>query len=159
MFAPEPVALAGVEDMAARVGQEIGVTPWHEVLQEDVTAFGEITGDTYWIHTDPERAARESPFGGTVAHGFYTLSLTAGFAYTLYEFPGAHLTVNYGADALRFPSPLLVGGRVRMRATLIDVQPKLGGARYTMHIVFEQEGHGKPVCVADWHGQVWFEER
>ena len=113
-----------------------------------IDRFAEVTGDDQWIHTDPERAT-QTPFGGTIAHGYYTLSLHPRFAKQIVAFEGFAFAVNYGLNKVRFPAPLPVGNRVRMRATLVGVEDVLGGAQITMKLTFEGEGALKPVCVAE----------
>ena len=140
--------LSGIDEMRAAIGTELGVSEWHEVTQEAIDAFAEVTGDHQWIHTDPVRAT-QTPFGGTIAHGYYTLSLHPRFAQQLLRFEGFAFAVNYGLDRVRFPAPLPVGNRVRMRATLLGVEDVLGGAQITMKLTFEGEGALKPVCVAE----------
>ncbi|MDQ1512959.1 MAG: hypothetical protein QOC59_801, partial [Microbacteriaceae bacterium] len=115
----------------------------------DVDTFAEVTGDHYWIHTDVERAKKESPFGGTIAHGYYTLSLAPKFSYALVAFEGFAFGVNYGCNKVRFPAPMPVGDRVRMRMTCAAVDEVPGGAQITMELTFEREGGEKPVCVAE----------
>ncbi|HKG03892.1 MAG TPA: MaoC family dehydratase, partial [Conexibacter sp.] len=115
-----PLALHGVEELRSRLGQELGVSGWHEVTQEEIDAFAQVTGDDYWIHVDPDRA-RSTPFGSTIAHGLLTLSLGPRFSYEIYEVTGVAFGVNYGFGRVRFPAPLPVGSRVRMRATLTAV--------------------------------------
>ena len=139
----------GIEDLKARVGDELGVSEWHEVTQDEINAFADATGDHQWIHLDVERAKRETPFGGTIAHGFYTLSLAPRFTYDMYTIEGVAMAVNYGANRVRFPSPLPVGSRVRMRAQLQSVDDVPGGAQLTTVLTFEREGGDKPVCVAE----------
>jgi acyl dehydratase len=137
-----------VDDLRTKVGEELGVSDWHEVTQEAIDAFAHVTGDDQWIHTDPE-AARQTPFGGTIAHGYYMLSLHPMFAKQLLRFEGFAFAVNYGLDRVRFPAPLPVGNRVRMRIELLAVDDVLGGAQITMKFTFEGEGALKPVCVAE----------
>jgi acyl dehydratase len=139
------------DDLLAHAGQEIGVSGWHEVTQEDIDAFARVTGDMYWLHTDPERA-RDTPFGGTIAHGFFVLSLAPGFAEQLYEVRQRGVSVNYGLDRVRFIAPMPVGGRVRMRLAMVSVDEASNGIRTVMRLTFEREGGEKPVCVADWIG-------
>ena len=138
----------GLDELKSKVGQELGVSDWHDVTQQEVDAFAEATGDHQWIHVDPERA-KETPFGGTIAHGLYTLSLGPRFSYALYSVEGVAFGLNYGYNKVRFPAPLPVGSRVRMRATLSDVQDVPGGLQYTLTQTFEREGGDKPVCVAE----------
>jgi acyl dehydratase len=142
------VTLNGIDELKARVGDEIGVSDWKEVTQEDVNAFAEVTGDDQWIHVDPDRA-RETPFGGTIAHGYFTLSLAPRFSYDLFELQGISFGLNYGLDKVRFPAPMLVGGKVRMRMQVQAVDDIPGGAQMTMLLTFESEGGDKPVCVAE----------
>ncbi len=138
----------GVDELRALVGQELGVSDWHEVTQEAVDAFADVTGDHQWIHVDPERA-KDTPFGGTIAHGYFTLSLLPKFSYELFEFSGFAFGLNYGLNRVRFPAPLPVGSKVRMRATLKAVDEIPGGAQITTEATFEREGGDKPVCVAE----------
>jgi acyl dehydratase len=143
------ITLEGREGLEAKVGEELGVGPWHEVTQADVDAFADATGDHQWIHVDVDRA-RESPFGGTIAHGYFTLSLGPKLAEEVYAIDGFAFGLNYGLDKLRFPAPLPVGTRLRMRATLTAVTPTPdGGLRVNITHTFEGEGIDKPVCVAD----------
>jgi acyl dehydratase len=138
----------GLDELKGRVGQELGVSDWLEVTQEAVDAFAEATGDHQWIHVDPQRA-KETPFGGTIAHGLYTLSLGPRFSYAMFEIQGIAFGINYGYDKVRFPAPLPVGSRVRMRASLAAVQDVPGGLQFTITQTFEREGGDKPVCVAE----------
>lgn len=142
------LTITGPEELKSKVGSELGVSDWHEVTQERVNAFAEATGDFQWIHVDPERA-RETPFGGTIAHGLYTLSLGPKFAYSLFALEGFAFGLNYGYDKVRFPAPLPVGSRVRMRARLSAVDEVPGGLQMTVTQTFEVEGGEKPVCVAE----------
>jgi acyl dehydratase len=141
------ITITGMDELKARVGEEVGVSDWHDVTQEEIDAFADATGDHQWIHVDRERAA-QSPFGTTIAHGLYTLSLGPGFGYSLLTVEGFAFAVNYGYDRVRFPAPLPVGSRVRMRAQLADVADVPGGVQVTMTQTFEREGGEKPVCVA-----------
>jgi acyl dehydratase len=143
------ITLDGRAGLEAKVGEELGVGPWHEITQEAVDAFADATGDHQWIHVDVERA-RESAFGGTIAHGYFTLSLGPQMADEVYALDGFAFGLNYGLDKLRFPAPMPVGGRLRMRATLTAVTPTPdGGLRVGITHTFEGEGIDKPVCVAD----------
>jgi acyl dehydratase len=143
-----PKTITGPDEIKAHVGQEIGVSAWYEVTQEEIDAFAEVTGDHQWIHTDPERAA-QTPFGGTIAHGLYTLSLGPKFSYEVMDVQGFAFGVNYGYGKVRFPAPLPVGSKVRMRATLTNVDDVPGGIQITVTQTFEREGGEKPVCVAE----------
>ncbi|MEA2383903.1 MAG: hypothetical protein QOH72_3874 [Solirubrobacteraceae bacterium] len=140
--------ITGLDGLRAAMGTELGVTEWHEVTQAAVDAFADATGDHQWIHVDPERAA-QSPLGGTIAHGLYTLSLAPAMTSALLSFEGFAFALNYGYDRVRFPAPLPVGSRVRMRARLAAVEDVPGGAQITIVQTFEREGADKPVCVAE----------
>ena len=140
--------ITGLEELKAAEGETLGTSDWHEITQKDVDAFADVTGDHQWIHVDPERA-KETPFGGTIAHGYYTLSLHPMLAQQLVRFEGFAFAVNYGLNRVRFPAPLPVGNRVRMRLALVAVDDVLGGAQITMKLTFEGEGAIKPVCVAE----------
>jgi acyl dehydratase len=142
------ITINGIDELKAKVGEELGVSDWHEVTQEAIDEFARVTGDDQWIHVDPERA-KDTPFGGTIAHGYYTLSLGPKFSYGLYTLDGFVFAVNYGLDKVRFPAPLPVGSKVRMRATLTSVDDVPGGVQMKVTQTFEREGGEKPVCVAE----------
>jgi acyl dehydratase len=142
------ITLTGIDEIKAKVGEELGVSSWHEVTQDDIDAFADVTGDHQWIHVDVERA-KDTPFGGTIAHGYYTLSLAPKFTYELFSFEGFAFGVNYGVNKVRFPAPLPVGSNVRMRATLAGVDDVPGGIQIATVLTFEREGAEKPVCVAE----------
>ncbi len=141
------LTLTGTDEVKAHVGQELGVSEWHEVTQAAIDEFAEVTGDHQWIHVDPERA-KDTPFGGTIAHGYYTLSLAPGFSYAMFSLDGFAFGVNYGLNKVRFPAPMPVGGKLRMRARLTEVEEISGGLQITTELTFEREGGEKPVCVA-----------
>lgn len=137
--------------MADHLDTEIGVSPWHEITQEAVNQFAECTGDTQWIHIDVERAKAESPFGGPVMHGYMTLSLVAGLSINLGIRPrDTAASVNYGLDKVRFPAPVLVGARVRLRVKLVGFDARPDGS-YMMRVqhTIEIEGGDKPACIAE----------
>lgn len=142
------LTISGPEELKAKVGEELGVSEWHEVTQERINAFAEATEDFQWIHVDPERA-KDTPFGGTIAHGLYTLSLGPKFAYSLFTIEGFSFGLNYGYEKVRFPAPLPVDSRVRMRATLAAVDEVPGGLQFRVTQTFEVDGGEKPVCVAE----------
>ena len=148
MAATPQVTINGIDELKSRVGEEIGVSEWKLVTQEDIDTFAEVTGDDQFIHVDPERA-KETPFGGTIAHGFYTLSLAPRFSYDLFKLDGVAFGLNYGLNKLRFPAPLPVGKQVRMRLAIQSVDDIPGGAQITMLYTFEVEGGEKPVAVAE----------
>ena len=128
--------------------RELGVSDWHTVTQEHVNQFAEATGDHQWIHVDPERAVEESPFGGPIAHGYLTLSLLPMLVPQIIEMTGFRLTVNYGTEKVRFPSPVPVGSRIRAGATLDSATPIEGGAQILITVTVEIEGGSKPAMVA-----------
>jgi acyl dehydratase len=140
------------------VGAEVGVSSWHLVDQKRIDAFADVTEDHQFIHVDPERAVRETPFGSTVAHGFLTVSLLSVFSYeALPKLVGAIRGVNYGFDRLRFISPVRAGSRLRGRFTLMEA--KLRGAdvlESRTSVTVEIEGATKPALVADWIGLIYF---
>jgi acyl dehydratase len=142
------LTITGVDELKAKVGEELGVSEWHEVTQEAIDAFADATGDHQWIHVDPQRAA-ETPWGSTIAHGLYTLSLGPQFTFALFTIEGFAFGLNYGYNKVRFPAPLPVDSRVRMRATLTSVDDVPGGVQLTITETFEREGEEKPVCVAE----------
>ena len=142
------LTITGIDELKAKIGEELGVSDWHEVTQDEIDAFAEATGDHQWIHVDPERAA-QTPFGGTIAHGLLTLSLGPRFTYQAYSLEGFAFGLNYGYDRVRFPAPLVVNSRVRMRATLTSVDDVPGGIQMKVTQTFEVDGGEKPVCVAE----------
>ncbi len=137
-----------LDELTAAVGEEIGPTEWMTVTQEQVDTFAEATGDHQWIHVDPERARKESPFGGPIAHGYLTLSLAPMLLPQVVDITGFRLGVNYGTEKVRFPSPVPVGSRVRAGATLASATPFDGGIAMNMDVTVEVEGQDKPSCVA-----------
>ena len=143
-----------IDEAKAREGDEIGVSDWHLVTQESVDRFADVTGDQYFIHTDPARA-KETPFGGTIAHGYYTLSLAPMLMSQVFALEGFAFAVNYGLNKVRFPAPLPVGAKVRMQATLSALDDIPGGAQMTVTVTFEVEGGDKPVCVAETIARVY----
>ena len=140
---------AGIDDARSRVGQEIGVSDWLLIDQQRVNAFASVTGDEQWIHVDVERAKRESPFGGPIAHGYLTLSLLAKFAGECISVEGSKLAVNYGLNRVRFAAPVKVGSRVRARFVLAELEEIPGGAQIVWKATIEIEGGEKPACVAE----------
>jgi acyl dehydratase len=142
------LTINGIDDLKSKVGEEIGVSGWYEVTQERIDAFAEASGDHQWIHVDPERA-KDTPFGGTIAHGLLTLSLGPQFSYELYTIEGITFALNYGYGKVRFPAPVPSGSKLRMRATISQVDDVAGGVQITITQTFEVEGGEKPVCVAE----------
>ena len=146
--------ISGLDELKAAEGDELGTSDWHEVTQQAIDAFADVTGDHQWIHVDVERA-KETPFGGTIAHGYYTLSLAPMFMERIFALEGFAFAVNYGLDKVRFPAPVPVGSRVRMRAKLAKLEEVPGGAQMTVEATFEVEGGSKPVCVAETLARVY----
>jgi acyl dehydratase len=138
----------GVEGVLAKVGQHLGHSEWVEITQEQVNQFAEATHDHQWIHVDVERAKKESPFGGPIAHGYLTLSLVSALSAQIIEAKGFRMGVNYGADKIRFMSPVPVGARIRASATLDDAKQFEGGVQMTLGITMEIEDQPKPAMVA-----------
>ncbi len=131
-------------------GQELAVSNWLTVDQARITAFGETTGDMQWIHCDPVRAAAESPFKTTIAHGFLTLSLIPHLVEQSLHFEGARLALNYGLNRVRFVTPVPAGSRIRGRFAIANVKSLDSGLDITLNCTVELEGAEKPACVAEW---------
>ncbi len=148
-------ALEGYQPL---IGTEVGVSNWYTVDQKMIDEFAETTIDTQWIHVDPERAAKETPFGGAIAHGFLTLSLASRMAYDCFEMlPGQVMGINYGFEKLRFLSPVLAGSRVRGRFELKDVKLRSETELLRTNILtIDIEGQEKPALVAEWLGLAIF---
>jgi acyl dehydratase len=141
--------ITGVDEVKELVGEHLGYSDWFEVTQERVNLFAEATGDHQWIHVDVERAKKESPFGGPIAHGYLTLSLGPVLYPQVVTFKGFSLGVNYGANKIRFMSPVPVGANLRLGVKLLNVDDIAGGIQSTMEFTFEVEGTAKPACVAE----------
>ena len=139
-----------VAALRARVGQEIAVSDWMVVTQERIQQFAAATGDDQWIHVDPARAAAESPFGTTIAHGFLTLSLVSALTRNALHFSGLKLAVNCGLNRVRFVSPVPSGARVRARIVPASVGEIAGSIQVLWNVTIEREGGEKPACVAEW---------
>ncbi|MBE0614826.1 MAG: MaoC family dehydratase [Burkholderiales bacterium] len=139
-----------VTQLHLHVGQEIGVSPWLEVGQDRIDQFANAIGDTQWIHVDPERAGRESPYGGTIAHGFLTLSLLSRLLQNTIDMSRLRMGVNYGLNRVRFTDAVPAGSRIRGRFVLARFANIKGGRQLTWGVTVEREGSDKPVCVAEW---------
>ena len=138
-----------LSDLAACTGQEVAVSDWIIITQQQVDLFAEATGDHQWIHVDPEKA-RAGPFGAPVAHGFLTLSLLPRFFESSFEIVESRLGVNYGLNKVRFTAPVPVGSRLRARMTLLASEPiDNAGLQMTWQVTVEREGADKPVCIAE----------
>jgi acyl dehydratase len=140
--------LTGMVELEAAVGTHLGHSAWHTVTQRQVDLFAEATGDHQWIHVDPQRAA-DGPFGATIAHGYLTLSLVPMLVSEVYRVDGIRMGINYGANKLRFPSPVPVGSRVRAGVELVAVTPGSGGHQAVARVTIEREGGDKPACVVE----------
>ena len=140
---------AGIADMKEKVGTHLGYSDWLTVTQQQVDLFADATGDHQWIHVDPERAKKESPFGGPIAHGYLTLSLAPVLLSQVYSVSGTSMGLNYGLNRVRFPTPVPVGSRLRLGATLQALEEIPGGAQVVVAMTFEVEGQEKPACVAE----------
>ena len=147
-----PVVLRGLEGVRVRVGDEVGVSSWRTVTQDDISTFATLTGDEQWIHVDPERA-KTGPFGATVQHGFLTLGLATGLLWEVCTVEGFGVILNYGLNKVRFPSPLKVDSRIRLHVVIADVKaleaPGGEAAEVVYRLSYEVEGQDKPCCVAD----------
>ncbi|MEU4392869.1 MaoC family dehydratase [Kribbella sp. NPDC023855] len=138
----------GVDEVVHAVGTQLGETEWLEITQEQVNQFAAATGDHQWIHVDVDRAAK-GPYGGTIAHGYLTLSLIARFGEELFSVEGVTAKLNYGVNKVRFPSPVPVGSRVRAGASIAGAQETAAGVQVSLQWVIELEGSTKPACVAE----------
>jgi len=139
----------GIDEIKTLVGEHLGYSPYMEITQERVNQFADATGDHQWIHIDVERAKKESPFGGPVAHGYLTLSLGPVLYPQVAVFKGFKMGVNYGANKIRFMSPVPVGANLRLGVKVLAVDDIPGGIQNTMEFTFEIEGAAKPACVAE----------
>lgn len=143
-------AIIEVSRLSESVGTEF-VSAWRAVSQEAIAQFAEVTGDQQWIHVDPERARRESPYGTTIAHGFLSLSLISALLRdAVGNINGTRMAINYGLNKVRFPAPVPSGSRVRGRCTLQHVDPIDGGVQATWKVIVERDGSAKPCCAAEW---------
>jgi acyl dehydratase len=145
-----PRIVDSVAALKSLAGSEIAVTDWLVITQERITQFAEATEDRQWIHVDPQRAQRESPYGATIAHGFLTLSLLGWFVRQVLEIRGVRMSVNYGLNRVRFPAAVRAGSRVRARVALASVEERGDGCEAVFGITVEGEGAAKPCCVAEW---------
>ncbi len=138
----------GPDDVVAAVGQDLGASEWVEITQDRVDAFAEATGDHQWIHVDVDRA-RTGPFGGTIAHGYLTLSLLPWLGSQVFTLGGEGAKLNYGTNKVRFPQPVPVGSRIRAQVTVADAQQAKVGMQAVFRYTIEIEGADKPGCVAE----------
>ncbi|GAB2771359.1 MaoC family dehydratase [Amycolatopsis magusensis] len=137
-----------VDAFTAAVGEHLGHSEWLTITQEQVQQFADATGDHQWIHLDTERAAA-GPFGGTIAHGYLTLSLIPRFGKDIYRVDNLSMGINYGLNKVRFPQPVKVGSKVRAGAELVEVTDVPGGKQAVVRWTIEIDGEAKPACVAE----------
>lgn len=137
------------QELLKAEGQHLGYGPWIEITQERVNDFAEATGDHQWIHVDPEKAKEQSPYGTTIAHGYLTLSITNMFLSEILQVDNISMGINYGANKVRFPSPVLVGSKIRVGAEVDSAEEIEGGVQACIKITVEVEGQEKPACVVE----------
>lgn len=138
----------GIEELQAAVGTHLGYSDWHTITQQEIDLFADATGDHQWIHVDHELAA-QGPFGTTIAHGYLTLSLIPMLVWQIYTVENIAMGVNYGANKVRFPSPVPVDSKVRAGVELLAVEPGGGGFQCIARVTIEHDGSAKPACVAE----------
>ncbi|MFF3764251.1 MaoC family dehydratase [Streptomyces sp. NPDC001922] len=144
----DPRVFGSLDELRAAVGEQLGTSDWLEVDQKRIDLFADATGDHQWIHVDPEKAAA-GPFGTTIAHGYLTLSLLPALVPQLMRVDGVRMGINYGANKVRFPSPVPVGSRLRATGKISEVAEVTDGVQLTTVVTVEREGGDKPVCVAE----------
>ncbi len=144
------------DDLRNAIGAHLGYSDWHDVDQARINAFADATGDHQWIHVDPERAKRESPFGTTIAHGYLTLSLIPWLMSEVVRYENVKMGVNYGCNKVRFPAPVKVDARVRAGAELAEAEDVPGGVQIVTRVTIECEGAEKPSCVAETVSRIYF---
>jgi len=153
---PYKTTFKHLADLEASVGNEIGLTDWMTIDQESINAFAKLTHDEQWIHVDPVRSAKESPYKKPIAHGFMVLSFASKFSYEAMAISDITFGLNYGFDKIRFMNATTAGSRIRGRFTLMDyVKKEENSAKYKVQIVFEIEGEKKPACVGEWLGMAY----
>ncbi|HWD05478.1 MAG TPA: MaoC family dehydratase [Amycolatopsis sp.] len=138
-----------IAELPTYLGTKLGTSDWLEIPQYRVNTFADATDDHQWIHVDVERAKKDSPFGGPIAHGYLTLSLLIPLWSQVLTVTDASMAVNYGLNKVRFPAPVPVGSKIRLTATLTGVEEVKGGHQLTVDAVIEREGGDKPVCIAE----------
>ena len=141
--------LNNIEELKTYIGKELGTSDWHLVTQDSINMFAEATGDHQWIHVDVERAKKESPYKGPIAHGYYTISLAPVLVAQIFNVEEKKMGINYGLEKLRFPAPVPVGKRVRAHAKWKELKDVKGGLQIHIDLTFEVEGQEKPACVAE----------
>lgn len=146
-----------VDELRSHLGQEVGVSPWHLITQEQIDKFADVSGDHQWIHVDPERARLESPYGATIAHGFLTVSMLSNLSNEALTIDGDFkMRVNYGFNRLRFTGPVPAGSRIRARFTLHSIKDVEGGIEICWLTTVDVEGREKPALVAEWLCRVYY---
>ena len=142
--------LKNINELKSYEGKQLGYSDYHLVTQEEINMFADATGDHQWIHIDVEKAKQESPYGGTIAHGYYTISLAPVLVSEIFDLKEKKMGINYGIDKLRFPAPVQVGKRVRMKAELKNLKEiKENAYQANFILTFEVENQEKPACVAE----------
>ena len=144
-----------LRELEHRVGEEVGISPWLEVAQDRIDLFARAVEDLQWIHVDRERA-KASPFGGTIAHGFLTLSLLSRLSELTFSFADRRMGINYGLNRVRFTAPLPSGSKVRARFKLLKYEKLDGGVQVTWNATVEREGSDQPVLIAEWLGRHYY---
>jgi acyl dehydratase len=144
------MTVVALEELGRLVGQEVAVSDWLAITQDRINAFADATGDHQWIHVDAGRARAEMPFGGTIAHGFLTLSLMTALMQEAVAVEGSRMTLNYGLNRVRFVSPVTSGSRIRSRIALAAIDDRADGVQATWNVTIEREGGDKPALVAEW---------
>jgi acyl dehydratase len=146
-----------IGELTTLVGQDLGVTEWHEITQDLINRFADTTGDHQWIHVDVERCKKESPYGACIAHGFLTVSLLPGFMREAVEVQGDYkMRINYGFNRLRFTGGVPAGSRIRAHFALTSVKDVEGGVEIAWTVSVEVEGRVKPALVAEWLGRTYY---
>ena len=143
------ITVTGLDEIKALAGKDLGHSRWLDITQDRVNTFADATDDHQWIHVDVERAKAESPFGGPIAHGYLTLSLLIPMWSQVLVVTDVAMAVNYGLNKVRFPAPVPVGAKIRLTATLADVEEIKGGVQVTVAATIAREGSDKPVCIAE----------
>ena len=144
------ITLSSLNELKNWVGKQLPPSDWQEITQQRIDLFAEAGGDNQWIHVDPVRAAKESPYGVTIAHGFLILSLLSRFFTDTVLIDGVTLSINYGTNKVRFTDPVLVNARVRAHFTLTSLEPFKGGVQIIWNVSIEQEGKERPCMIAEW---------
>ena len=155
---PTMQVITSIDDAKKLEGEEIGLSDWVVVDQHRIDQFAEATGDHQWIHVDTERAAKEMPNGKTIAHGYLTLSLVPALSTNFLEFENLKRAINFGANKVRFYTPVPVGARVRARAIILQARKRAGALLLSSEVKIEVDGERKPACVAEILGMYFFDE-